>query len=1580
MNDTATSSFNRFNENIALNLQRVGAGLRGGVGITRAGYGLRQGSSLGGTEKFYNLRNDSLVAASPYHIALSEPVLRVINDELTGLPDSLMGTSGACGCGFVTNGSPRRVVGRGGDGGAGGAGLVVLAPGFNNGDSGTVDASGDDGQPGEIISWNSRNAHSGSGGGGHAGGVLLVSFDGTQFTEPASDGNFILNNGVSPYIGEFIAHGEKGVSGGTYSQLPGYAETLESVHIDFVKIAYLNLATALEDDLPEYVETPPSFTLTEYTNTPVTPDGDISTIEVAVTPPADNNYVYSLVDWRVQGQTAWNEADPASHESLIEVTSNGAVIEVRVRPVARSTRLATPTGEIKTITVTDKNGRTDVELAVIYPFDPITGLGIDQGGTVFTGLDAVFQWDNDNSEKAWFNYYEVQIYSGATLLRTEKSVSPFYVYDYVKNSQDYLAQNSTQGVTNAIEIRVRPVSKYYNSTPSLYAGAQVPFTATSSTTNDPENLRFYQSHNQQMIDDIATALAGSGGGNGITTFYQAGTPSSAETGDLWFDTDDDNKIYRYDGTSWESADDDRIALAVNNAQTAQTTADGKAYVFNQESTPTTPTPTVGDLWYRPSTKELSRHNGSGWDVIGNAFANTSDLTDDAGLGDSALWGQVGNRPSNLAALTGAEAINNALITPASIGAETPAGSQAAADAAQAAAEAYADATFVLVTTHTLAIADLQSQIDGNITSHFYSGVPTTANSPANAWTTNAERDNHLGDLYYDTATGYAYRYQKISSVYSWQQLSDSDIAAALAAASAAQDTADNKRRVFIVTPSGPYDAGDLWDNGSVVRRSTVNRASGYVAGDWTEIANYTINTSDLTDDANLGGTADWPNVSNRPSDDVLLNNLIDLAGWTIGGPNPPAGWTLNGSAAENQFVSVPGPYGFDEVVWEAKNEGTDNGADGGFHTPVIASQPDKPYRFACWIKQVDSTEGAAYFGFHGSTSVVNIGTGATTGNPYFWSGDLPELDKWYLAVGYVLPHNTAQAANSGRSGVYDPETGQQVRSGTDFKWQSSNNGMQLRGYQYYNTTADPDRVYFARPRIDLADGSEPSVAALLHGDASLLPNLNNSNQQWDDIQGAPVTQITINTYDGSEDASQYSAAHKSPVTIMEITGTTHSWPTNYGGVITHWFEDQRAKQVVYDAGGGANEEWIRFVNPSAYPTWSAWKRQEVYSSSDVDALQTQNAPAEAGATAGADWDNDVANIPGRFSDTATQGLNVTDTHMGFYDTTDGWQTYINNAGHLFLIGDSDNYINWDGSTLEIKGTLQARDIKTSDSGQRIEIRSSDNQIHGLWDDGSGSGNRELMTLGNASDGSGAWAAVFGDNDYIDNGLVAKTDMDIEGLIGLGGQSWIGTLGNGKRYGVYGRSDNGAAIHADGSRSIITNASRAIFVLIPKADVGLGTADTGKTIKLTGNASYLGLAGGNYTNFMGFGTISDLGEPYVNPTIGVLAHTENLPASQFDAPDNLRYGYTGPSYASLQLNYYLGVVITDGPVRVLIDTQGGYTTQRGAQIYSSGDVKPGTCRQSTNTSHAARSMGKIIEALVLPANSEALVWCYASFGA
>ena len=148
-----------------------------------------------------------------------------------------------------------------------------------------------------------------------------------------------------------------------------------------------------------------------------------------------------------------------------------------------------------------------------------------------------------------------------------------------------------------------------------------------------------------------------------------------------------------------------------------------------------------------------------------------------------------------------------------------------------------------VSSVTETIGELQDQVDGNITTWFYSGVPTLQNEPASSWSTDEEKNNHLGDLYYDKETGYAYRFSLENSTYSWLKLTDSDVTEALALANSAKDTADSKRRVFLEQPVPPYDNGDMWIKNNEIYICQISKPAGQ-----TFVENDFINNLKYTDD------------------------------------------------------------------------------------------------------------------------------------------------------------------------------------------------------------------------------------------------------------------------------------------------------------------------------------------------------------------------------------------------------------------------------------------------------------------------------------------------------------------------------------------------------------------------------------------------------------------------------------------------------------------------------------------------------------------------------------------------------------
>lgn len=144
------------------------------------------------------------------------------------------------------------------------------------------------------------------------------------------------------------------------------------------------------------------------------------------------------------------------------------------------------------------------------------------------------------------------------------------------------------------------------------------------------------------------------------------------------------------------------------------------------------------------------------------------------------------------------------------------------------------------------IESLQNQIDGEIDTWFYENAPTSSTLPESDWTTDAEKERHVGDVYYDISatsatSGRVWRYVKnLSEQFEWQEIHDTATTMALAAAAAAQETADGKVATYYaaqkanVTPIEPdisvstHAVGDLW-----VNTSDNNKLYRYNGTTWT---------------------------------------------------------------------------------------------------------------------------------------------------------------------------------------------------------------------------------------------------------------------------------------------------------------------------------------------------------------------------------------------------------------------------------------------------------------------------------------------------------------------------------------------------------------------------------------------------------------------------------------------------------------------------------------------------------------------------------------------------------------------------
>lgn len=222
--------------------------------------------------------------------------------------------------------------------------------------------------------------------------------------------------------------------------------------------------------------------------------------------------------------------------------------------------------------------------------------------------------------------------------------------------------------------------------------------------------------------------------------------------------------------------------------------------------------------------------------------------------------------------------------------------------------------------------------------------------------------------------------------------------------------------------------------------------------------------------------------TNQFIENGFSHTLTNYNTWVIG--QAAIGWYNNGAAANNSRVNATNPVGETDIVWKGMGDITNVG-NSGYVSYSYPIDPTKKYRFSVWVRRenMNIDPGDIYHGLYGYNGGSNIGLYYLNGsgpdtNPYF-RAQLTTTDNnvWRLWVGYVLPHNTTITTNDPENGVYNTD-GTKYTICTDFKWHPNTTQASIRNYLYYSS--DPNTyVYFYRPRIDLIDGTEPTLQELL---------------------------------------------------------------------------------------------------------------------------------------------------------------------------------------------------------------------------------------------------------------------------------------------------------------------------------------------------------------------------------------------------------------------------------------------------------------------------------------------------------------------
>lgn len=206
--------------------------------------------------------------------------------------------------------------------------------------------------------------------------------------------------------------------------------------------------------------------------------------------------------------------------------------------------------------------------------------------------------------------------------------------------------------------------------------------------------------------------------------------------------------------------------------------------------------------------------------------------------------------------------------------------------------------------------EIKTQLDGQIEQHFYQIDPSPLSTapgsedgvPNSGWTDSTTKENHLGDLYYNTTSGKVWRYVKIQwrpkpgyapgTFYVWQELQDSELAQAIAIANEALELGKEKNRIFTSTPVTPYDVGDLWVQGAtgdIMRCKTARESGSFTSSDWEKASKY-------TDDSALKNfiNGDFANAIDTMTEQI--DGKIETWFQTS---DPASNWTTNAEKAKH---------------------------------------------------------------------------------------------------------------------------------------------------------------------------------------------------------------------------------------------------------------------------------------------------------------------------------------------------------------------------------------------------------------------------------------------------------------------------------------------------------------------------------------------------------------------------------------------------------------------------------------------------------------------------------------------------------
>ncbi len=252
--------------------------------------------------------------------------------------------------------------------------------------------------------------------------------------------------------------------------------------------------------------------------------------------------------------------------------------------------------------------------------------------------------------------------------------------------------------------------------------------------------------------------------------------------------------------------------------------------------------------------------------------------------------------------------------------------------------------------------------------------------------------------------------------------------------------------------------------------------------DLSAYANHGINTKTSLANNRLGNSNSAIQF-NENQENLLMNYRVWKDG-QIGSIGEFRGWELG-----NKRIIAEDPWGRDVVVWASGEGGNISASNGGIYHDSQPIENTKLYRMSWWEKRVtnaNGTYGRYYAGLNGygsTNGVLNLSNSTYNTNPYFWYTTHDGLveGQWFLVVGHVFPYTHSGTSRHPDSGRYTVEDGFIGNTNADYKWSSVTTSAKSRTLAVYKGNDINMLHYTVYPRMEIVDGTEPSIEDLLNG-------------------------------------------------------------------------------------------------------------------------------------------------------------------------------------------------------------------------------------------------------------------------------------------------------------------------------------------------------------------------------------------------------------------------------------------------------------------------------------------------------------------